>query len=52
MLGESAVCLARDDLSSPAGCSTPAASMGEALLARLQRNAGLTFTLVPNARLA
>jgi len=45
MLGESAVCLARDTLAAPGGLSTPAAAMGEALLARLQQNAGLTFAI-------
>ena len=45
MLGESAVCLALDDLTSEAGTSTPAAAMGEALLLRLQKNAGLTFSI-------
>lgn len=45
MLAESAVCLALDDLSGPVGISTPAAAMGEALLMRLQKNAGLTFSI-------
>jgi short subunit dehydrogenase-like uncharacterized protein len=45
MLGESAVCLARDALSSAGGCSTPAAAMGEVLLARLQAHAGITFAI-------
>lgn len=45
MLAESAVCLAKDDLTSPAGMLTPAAAMGEALLLRLQKHAGLTFTI-------
>lgn len=45
MLGESAVCLARDPLDSPAGMSTPAAAMGDALIARLGDNAGVTFEL-------
>jgi short subunit dehydrogenase-like uncharacterized protein len=45
MLGESAVCLALDALASPGGLTTPAAALGEALLARLQRNAGLTFAI-------
>ena len=42
MLGESAVCLALDPLSSPGGMLTPAAAMGEPLLARLQEHAGIT----------
>ena len=47
MLAESAVCLALDDLASEPGISTPAAAMGEALLLRLQKNAGLEFTIEP-----
>jgi short subunit dehydrogenase-like uncharacterized protein len=45
MLAESAICLAVDSLASQPGISTPAAGMGEALLVRLQKNAGLTFSL-------
>ncbi|HEB91620.1 MAG TPA: saccharopine dehydrogenase [Deltaproteobacteria bacterium] len=45
MLGESAACLALDDLPARAGMLTPAAAMGEALLLRLQKNAGLSFTI-------
>ncbi len=45
MLGESAVCLAIDELESSAGILTPAAAMGEALLRRLGENAGVTFTI-------
>jgi len=45
MLGESAVCLARDDLAVAGGFWTPASAMGEALLARLQANAGVKFTI-------
>jgi len=45
MLGESAVCLARDDLSVGGGLWTPASAMGEALLKRLGENAGVTFEL-------
>lgn len=43
MLGESAVCLARDERTSEGGCLTPASAMGAALLARLSANAGVTF---------
>lgn len=43
MLGESALCLARDPLSSPGGVLTPSVAMGQPLLDRLRR-AGLTFT--------
>jgi short subunit dehydrogenase-like uncharacterized protein len=42
MLGESAVCLALDPLGSPGGFLTPAAAMGDPLLARLQQKAGVT----------
>ena len=42
MLGQSALCLAFDDLHSPGGITTPAAAMGAPLIARL-RNAGLQF---------
>jgi short subunit dehydrogenase-like uncharacterized protein len=47
MLGESAVCLARDVSREqpPGGCWTSASAMGDALIARLQKNAGLTFTV-------
>lgn len=42
MLGESALCLALDPLTSPGGMLTPAVAMDGALLDRLRR-AGLTF---------
>ena len=47
MLGESAVCLARDvdRATTPGGCWTPAAAMDGALIRRLQQHAGLTFTV-------
>ncbi len=47
MLGESAVCLVRDvpRERTAGGCWTSASAMGEALIARLQKNAGLTFTV-------
>jgi len=44
MLGESALCLAVDRLSSEGGVTTPSVAMGGALLARLRR-AGLTFAV-------
>ncbi len=51
MLGESAVCLAQDALPVTGGCWTPASAMGDALLARLAENAGVTFALDdPGAR--
>jgi short subunit dehydrogenase-like uncharacterized protein len=45
MLAESAVCLALDPLESRPGMLTPASAMGEALLLRLQKNAGLVFSI-------
>jgi short subunit dehydrogenase-like uncharacterized protein len=45
MLGESAACLALDELAAPGGFHTPASAMGEPLLARLEAHAGLTFTI-------
>jgi short subunit dehydrogenase-like uncharacterized protein len=46
MLAESAVCLARDPLDCGGGFWTPASAMGQRLIDRLQRNAGLSFSLV------
>ncbi|MEL7485815.1 MAG: saccharopine dehydrogenase NADP-binding domain-containing protein [Pseudomonadota bacterium] len=45
MLGEAAVCLAKDIAKDAreGGVLTPAAAMGDALIDRLQKNAGLTF---------
>lgn len=43
MLGESAVCLAMDDLNGEYGVVTPSSAMGDKLLERLQQNAGLSF---------
>ena len=45
MLGESALCLALDDLPETAGQVTTAQAMGDALIARLDA-AGITFRLV------
>lgn len=45
MVGEAAVCLACDSVDRPGGFWTPAAAMGERLLARLEANAGLSFAL-------
>lgn len=47
MLGESAVCLVRDvdRATTPGGCWTTASAMGEALIKRLEANAGLSFTV-------
>lgn len=46
MLGEAAVCLARDDLKCAGGIWTPATAMGDHLIARLRENAGMSFELV------
>ncbi len=48
MLGESAVCLAKDRAILPptSGVLTPSTAMGDALLDRLEKNAGLTFEIV------
>jgi len=46
MLGESAVCLAKDGLSSPGGVLTPAAAMGDALIDRLDEKAEVRFTVL------
>jgi len=45
MLAESALCLAHDDLPKKGGQSTPAAAMGNALIARLTKN-GIRFAVV------
>jgi short subunit dehydrogenase-like uncharacterized protein len=46
MLAESGVCLASNDLESGGGVMTPASAMGDALLGRLQENAGLSFEIL------
>jgi short subunit dehydrogenase-like uncharacterized protein len=46
MLGEAAVCLAKDDLDGPGGVLTPASAMGSALLERLPLHAGVTFAVL------
>lgn len=46
MLGEAALCLARDPLDSEPGFLTPAAAMGDALIARLEAHAGVDFRSV------
>jgi short subunit dehydrogenase-like uncharacterized protein len=47
MLGEAAVCLARDvpRSTTPGGCWTPASAMAAPLIRRLESHAGLTFTV-------
>ncbi|MEM7126977.1 MAG: saccharopine dehydrogenase [Chloroflexota bacterium] len=44
MFAESAVCLAKDETPDVGGVLTPSIAMGEPLLERLQKNAGLTFS--------
>jgi short subunit dehydrogenase-like uncharacterized protein len=46
MIGESAMCLAFDDLDAPGGVRTPASTMPDALLARL-RAQRFTLDLTP-----
>lgn len=46
MLTESAVCLARDELPTAGGSWTPTSGMGEALIRRLEDNAGMSFSLM------
>ena len=49
MLGEAAVCLARDEMSAGAGFWTPASALGDKYLKRLIASAGLSFERVdPN----
>ena len=43
MLAEAAVCLAVDQLQTEGGCWTPTTALGDELLDRLQKNAGLSF---------
>lgn len=45
MLAESALCLVRECPDTPGGVWTPGAAMGTKLIDRLQKNAGLTFTV-------
>ena len=46
MLAESAICLAQDETNHKYGVLTPSTALGQPLLERLQKNAGLKFTLV------
>ena len=47
MLAESAVCLALDPIEAEGGFHTPASAMGDSLIDRLQRNAGVNFEVLP-----
>ena len=46
MLGEAAVCLARDSLECGGGLWTPATAMGSYLIQRLEKSAGMTFEVL------
>jgi saccharopine dehydrogenase (NAD+, L-glutamate forming) len=48
-LGESAFCLAADDLPEVSGQVTTAVAMGDALIGRLRR-AGITLTMLSDSR--
>jgi short subunit dehydrogenase-like uncharacterized protein len=50
MLGEAAVCLAKDDLTVGGGFWTPASALDGKYLDRLQKNAGLTFEVCDTPR--
>ena len=45
MITEAAVCLLQDAPDTPGGIWTTAPAMGNALIARLKANAGLSFTV-------
>jgi short subunit dehydrogenase-like uncharacterized protein len=45
MIAEAAICLLKDATATQGGIWTPASAMGNALIARLQSHAGLTFTV-------
>jgi len=45
MLSESAICLIKDATDTPGGIWTTAPAMGDKLITRLEKNAGLLFTL-------
>ena len=44
IIGEAAVCLAKDELPTGGGVLTPRIAMGNTLIKRLVKNAGLTFS--------
>ena len=46
MIAESALCLVNDCEDLPGGIYTPAPAMGDKIIARLIKNAGLTFTIL------
>ncbi|WOJ95376.1 saccharopine dehydrogenase NADP-binding domain-containing protein [Congregibacter brevis] len=49
MLGEAAVCLAKDPATVDGGIWTPASALAPALLPRLEQSAGLDFSLIPTS---
>jgi len=48
MISEAAMCLLLDAQATPGGIWTPAPAMGAALISRLQRFAGLSFSVEPD----
>jgi short subunit dehydrogenase-like uncharacterized protein len=46
MIAESAIALAQEELPVGGGIWTPASAIGDALLARLPANAGVTFEVI------
>ena len=51
MLGEAAVCLAKDSIAVQGGCWTPASALGDPYLQRLTQKAGLNFEITNLAAL-
>ena len=49
MLGEAAVCLAKDDIEVGGGIWTPASALAPVLIPRLEKNAGMSFEMVQDA---
>jgi short subunit dehydrogenase-like uncharacterized protein len=45
MLAESAICLVKECPDTPGGVWTPGAAMGTRLIDRLEKHAGLTFSI-------
>jgi len=45
MISESVLCLVNEAADTPGGIWTTAPAMGDKLIARLEKNAGLSFTL-------
>ncbi|MCY7306072.1 MAG: saccharopine dehydrogenase, partial [Rhodoferax sp.] len=45
MIAEAALCLLQESKSTPGGIWTPASALGQPLITRLQKNAGLSFAV-------